>query len=176
MGTAIFTVIFAGVVIFAVLTVWQSVAPATERIAALANYARHNDGHDWAHVSYRPRPVFVPNPAPEFPLPSTASTPVAQVSIPKWQSWCRTGYVAPASVAAKWKPNPLLKTGARCKSSWAPRPEGKLCDIFPDSHSRVVETSDYASLVSPPPHLSIGFLAARSAAPRGLGAGQRLLA
>lgn len=176
MGTAIFAVIFAGVIIFAVLTVWQSVAPATERVAALANYARHNDGPDWAHVSYRSRPVFVPSPAPEFPLPSTASAAVAQVSIPKWQSWCRTGYVAPASVAAKWKPNPLLKTGARCQSLLAQRPEGKLCDIFPDSHSRIAESSDYASLVSPPPHLSIGFLAAQSAAARGHGTGQRLLA
>ncbi len=174
MGTAIFTVIFAGVVIFAVLTVWQSVAPATERIAALANYARHNDGHDWAHVSYRPHPVFVPSPPPQFVHHSSGSAAIEQVSIPKWQSWCKTGYVAPASVAAKWTTHPSLRPGARCKSLWLAREEGKLCDIMPDSHSRVAETSDYAVLSSPPPHLSIGFLAARAATSDRFG--QRLLA
>ena len=176
MVTAIFSVLFAGAIAFAVLTMWRSFAPATDRLAYLAAYARHNDGHDWARVTYQPGPVFVPGPPPQFALHSSDSAPIAQVSVPKWQSWCRTGYVAPASVAAKWKPNALMKTGARCHSLWAPRPEGKLCDIIPDSHSRVAESSDYASLSSPPPHLSIGFLAAQSAAPRGLGAGQRLLA
>lgn len=176
MVTAIFAVVFAGATAFAVLTMWYSIAPQTKRMAYLAAYARQNDGHDWARVTYTPRLTFTPSPPPEFALHSAPLEAVPQVSVPRWQSWCRTGYVAPAAVAAKWSRSPSQKRGNRCQSSWSPIPAGKFCDIMPDSHSRVAEPSDYAVLSSPPLHLSIGFLAAPSAAPRAPNAGQRLLA
>ena len=175
MVTAIFAVVFAGATAFAVLTMWQSIAPHTKRIAFLAAYPRHNDGHDWARVTYRPGLSFVPSEPPQLPFHSSVGDAVPQLEIPKWQPWCRTGYVAPASVAAKWNAPPLQKPGTRCQSRWLARPRGKLCDIMPDSHSRVAEPTDFAVLSSPPPHLSIGFLAAKTAAPWRQGEGQRLL-
>lgn len=176
MVAAIFAVVFAGATAFAVLTIWYSIAPHTKWMAFLAAYSRHHDEYDWARVTYTPGPAFAPSPPPEFAVRSASPEAVPQVSIPRWQSWCRTGYVAPAAVAARWSRSPSRKRGNRCQSSWAPIPAGRLCDIMPDSHSRVAEPSDYAVRSSPPPHLSIGFLAAQPAAPRALGARQRLLA
>lgn len=176
MVTAVFAVLFAGATAFAVMTMYQSLVPAMNRLRFLATYARENDGSDWAWLSYQHQPVFVPAPPPGRDPAPAESPSVPQAAVPRWQSWCCTGYVTPPSVAAKWNRRSLQRRGTRCKSPWRARPAGKLCSIMPDSHSRVAEPSDYAALRSPPPHLSIGFLAAKAAAPSRHDAGQRLLA
>lgn len=176
MVTAIFAVLFASAMLFAGATIWLGVLQSKDRIVKLSPCVRQLDTNDWVTVCFRPSATFVASPPPEFACQETIIAAHASISIPKWQSWCSTGYVAPNSVAKKWQESLFLNGSTKWKRPCLPRSTVNVCEIFPNSYSRVAEPSDFPTLLPPQIRLSFGFLAAHELATHGLPSEQQLLA